>query len=105
MEFRIALYRVPGPVAWFLANQAALMAAGPATATTSGERIGIFDSRAVAYAHFWSEPFQRDLQQRVAAAKVAREKGDSKQLEALRHSLREEQRRLHLQVFSTAPID
>lgn len=68
-------------------------------------RIGIYDSRAVAYAHFWDEGHQAALRARVDAARTAKEKGDTAEFQRLNRALQEERDRLHLQVFSTAPID
>ena len=68
-------------------------------------RVGVYDSRVVAYAYFWSEASQRSRNERIAAAKAAKEKGDTELFEKLSRALKEEQQRAHLQVFSTAPID
>ncbi len=69
------------------------------------ERIGVYDSRAVAIAFVESEPFnvllsefQREHDNAVAA-------GDQKRVEELEANVREHQKRRHLQAFSTASVD
>lgn len=68
-------------------------------------RAGVYDSRLVAYAHFWSGPRQKQLKSLAEAAKAARAAGDQDRTRALEQQLREGQSRIHLQVFSTAPCD
>ena len=68
-------------------------------------RIGIYDSRAVAYAHFWSEAHQKFLKDLMAAANAAKQSGDTNKFNEYKASLRAEQYRSHRQVFSTAPAD
>lgn len=69
------------------------------------ERIGVYDSRAVAYAHFWSEPRQRRINEMIKNAKEAKSAGDTKRADELGAALKNEQEKSHLQVFSTAPVD
>ena len=69
------------------------------------ERIGVYDSRVIAYAHFWSEPFQRELRELNKAAKAARAAGQSERFNELQAKLKNVQKKSHLQVFSTAPVD
>src|SRR5262245_6594986 len=69
------------------------------------ERVGIYDSRLVAYAHSQTEEHQRKLRAQMEALKAAQAAGDAEKAKALQAWGREEQRRLHRQVFSTAPID
>jgi hypothetical protein len=93
-------------VAWLgAASIAAASGAAAPAASAARERIGIYDSRAVAFAHFWSEGQQRQLQQRVLATKAAEASGDAGCAQAMRSALQADQDRLHLQVFSTEPID
>ncbi|MBI2516197.1 MAG: hypothetical protein HYV95_04715 [Opitutae bacterium] len=75
--------------------------APPPAATTP---VGVYDSRLVAYAHFWSEPSQQAQRERLAEAKTAQCKGDHARYRQLADTMKTEQTRLHLQVFSTAPI-
>ena len=69
------------------------------------ERIGIYDSRLVAYAHFWTEAHQRDLKEKAKAAKDAKAAGQTARSEEISATLKTEQERIHRQVFSTAPVD
>src|SRR6266542_2400417 len=69
------------------------------------ERIGVYDSRVVAYAHFWSEAHQRRLNETARAAKEAKAAGQSERFNELETALQKEQEQNHLQVFSTAPVD
>jgi hypothetical protein len=68
-------------------------------------RIGVYDSRAVAYAHFWTDVNQTKLKALFNEAKAAKESGDTKKYEELKKTLQEGQLAIHRQVFSTAPID
>jgi len=69
------------------------------------ERIGVYDSRLVAYAHFWTEAHQRNLSGRTKAAKDAKAAGQTERAEEIGAALKKEQERIHRQVFSTAPVD
>lgn len=89
-----------------------LVAFGAATAVftraanavpAASSRVGVYDSRLVAYAHFWTDAEQRRISELAAMAQTAREQGDTAAHEARSRALREHQDRIHLQVFSTAP--
>jgi hypothetical protein len=69
------------------------------------DTIGIYDSRAVAYAHFWSDGHQRKLNDLSKAAKAAKSGGQDERFKELEEALKKEQEKSHLQVFSTAPVD
>ena len=97
---RIAIGTVPAIVA-----SVRIFSASAAETKPASERIGIYDSRVVAYAHFWTEPHQRDLNERAKTAKDAKAAGQTARYEELSASLKQEQERIHRQVFSTAPID
>lgn len=67
------------------------------------QRVGVYDSRVVAYAHFWSVDAQREhanMRMRAEAAKAA---GDRAQFDRIRSFIRSDSKRAHLEVFSTAP--
>lgn len=83
----------------------ALFTAAADDHTNAPPAIGIYDSRAIAYAHFWSPENQRALQQEMSAARAAKQAGDTNKLEALAAKLRAKQDQAHRQVFSTAPVD
>jgi len=65
--------------------------------------IGIYDSRAVAYAHFWSAPVQKQQREQVAAAQAARKAGNILKLKEYDAAFQAHQADLHRMVFSTAP--
>jgi hypothetical protein len=74
-------------------------------APTSAPRVGIYDSRVIAFAYFWSAPQQQMAKERMAAAKTAKATGDQATYAAIAKEMKERQSRSHLQVFSTAPVD
>jgi hypothetical protein len=76
-----------------------------AETTSAAERIGIYDSRVIAYAYFWSDAHQRELNEKARAAKEAKAAGQTARYEELSAVLKKEQVRIHRQVFSTAPVD
>ena len=69
------------------------------------KQIGIYDSRAVAYAHFWTDDHQRKLKEQMEAAKAAKTAGDKAQYEKLAGSLKDLQKKNHRQVFGAAPVE
>ena len=75
----------------------------PAKPTT--DRVGVYDSRIISFAHFWSEPARKERDAQVAAAKTAKTSGDTARVTALDEQLSAAQKRSHLQVFSSAPAD
>jgi HAMP domain-containing protein len=66
-------------------------------------RIGIYDSRAVAFAWFWSGKHQKQLNELMQNARAAKADGDTNRFEKLAASLREQQDQIHREGFSTAP--
>jgi hypothetical protein len=68
-------------------------------------RVGVYDSRILSFAHFWSEPASRERNTLIAAAKAAKAAPDDARFKELDALLVAAQKRLHLQVFSTAPAD
>ena len=81
--------------AWCAANlQAAETNATPA-------RIGIYDSRAVAYAWFWSAGHQTRLNELMQNARAAKSAGDTNRFHDLDATLRQHQDEMHREVFST----
>jgi hypothetical protein len=87
--------------------------AGPALAragatdesNTSVQRIGVYDSRVVAYAHFWTAEHQQQLKEKSTVAKAAKSAGDLAQFNKLSKEMADEQERIHREVFSTAPAE
>jgi hypothetical protein len=71
----------------------------------SAQRIGIYDSRVVAYAHFWAPDQQKQLKEKADVAKAAKSAGDQAQFKRLSKEMSDLQEKLHRQVFSTAPAE
>jgi hypothetical protein len=71
----------------------------------SVQRIGVYDSRVVAYAHFCTSEHQQWLKEKANAAKAAKAAGDQAQFDKLSKEMADEQRRIHREGFSTAPAD
>ena len=65
--------------------------------------IGVYDSRVVAYAYFWSAPYQKDIREKMSAAQAAKQAGDAAKFKELDAALNAKQAEAHRQVFSTAP--
>lgn len=74
-------------------------------ADAPAQRIGVYDSRVVAYAHFWTEAHQRKISELVKSAKEAKAAGQTDRFKELDAALKKEQEQNHFQVFSTAPVD
>jgi len=88
-----------------LARAAAVLAAcSPGAAVAAAERVGVYDSRIVAYACFNTPENRAATRARVAEAKAAQARGDTARFRTLEQEIKAEQKRLHLQVFSTAPV-
>jgi hypothetical protein len=77
----------------------AVMFAAPAPTPAKPLRVGVYDSRIVAFAHFWSPQTQKKLNEDAAAAKTESKSGPREKSA----SLADRQKGIHLQVFSTAP--
>lgn len=88
-----------------LCGPALLATSTPARSPAVPDRIGVYDSRAVAYAHFWQPAESSRRQTQIAALKAAQAAGDGPRVQQLSRALKEDQAHAHLQVFSTAPAD
>jgi hypothetical protein len=75
------------------------------TTNTASSRIGIYDSRAIAYAYFWSKPYQSKMKSQVAEATAAKRSGETNKLARLAADLRDKQDTVHREIFSTASVD
>ena len=82
----------------------ALTVRGAETNSVAG-RVGVYDSRVVAYAWFSSEATQANLKEQVAAARAAKQAGDQVNLKDDSEALRALQDQMHREVFSTAPAN
>jgi hypothetical protein len=69
----------------------------------AAEKVGVYDSRAVAYAHFWSSPASQERDAAIAAAKSAKAAGNTAEFEQRSKALADHQKKMHEQVFSSAP--
>lgn len=83
---------------------ASALALAARAATTPTAKVGVYDSRVVAYAHFFQPAHQESLQRLIADAKAAKAAGDTARFRALEKQIIADQRAMHLEVFSTAPI-
>lgn len=66
-------------------------------------KVGVYDSRVVAFAHFWSAPERTDRDALIASARAAKQAGDAAKQQELTAKIQALQATSHLQVFSTAP--
>ena len=71
----------------------------------SKERIGIYDSRAIAVAFAGSPMHEKQLRQLLAEHKRAKEVGDLETVAKLEAEGKARQQKAHQQAFSTAPVD
>lgn len=83
---------------------ACLFGLATAISVFATERVGIYDSRVLAYACFNSPEHLAALRVQMAEARAAQEQGDEGRYRVLEAKLKAEQQRAHLQVFSTEPV-
>jgi len=76
-----------------------------AETNAAARRVGVYDSRVVAYAWFLSDAQQTTLKEKVATAQAAKQAGDETKLKKYSAALRALQDQMHREVFSTAPAD
>ncbi|HYG34380.1 MAG TPA: hypothetical protein VEC99_06325 [Clostridia bacterium] len=81
--------------------------APPATGSTKSaeNRIGVYNSRAVALAFYRSEAWNAELKRQMAERDKAKAAGDNQRVAALEKWGKESQDRAHRQTFGDAPID
>ncbi|HVT74007.1 MAG TPA: hypothetical protein VHD61_12805 [Lacunisphaera sp.] len=94
---------LPRPVA--LAFLVAILLALATRSAHAAERVGTYDSRAVAFAAFWDEANHAKLVALMQEARAAQARGDTARQQSLASRLSARQHQLHMQVFSTAPVD
>lgn len=99
MKLKIAV------IGLFLASLAMLTPAGVAETNAVGARVGVYDSRVVAYAWFWSDAQQAKLKEQMDAARAFKQAGDEAKLKERSAALRALQDQMHREVFSIAPAD
>ena len=90
-------------VSLVVAGWTPVQAAEPAPAATVAERVGVYDSRAVAYAHFWSADEQRRRDTVIAEGRAAKAAGKTAVFEEKSRLMSDYQKRMHEEVFSDAP--
>jgi len=73
--------------------------------TKTKERVGIYDSRAIAVAFAGSPAHEEELRPLIEEHKKARETGDLATVAKLEAEGKARQEKLHKQGFSTAPVD
>lgn len=66
-------------------------------------RVGVYDSRVVAYSWFVSDAQQVKLKEQMAVARAAKQAGDEAKLKEYSTALSALQDQMHREVFSTAP--
>ena len=79
--------------------------ASPVQPGGAAVRIGVYESRAVAVAYIRSEAFSRKMKELHRQRAEAEKSGDTKAVEQLEATGQSMQVRMHLQGFSTAPVD
>jgi hypothetical protein len=77
----------------------------PEAAKSPTEKIGVYDSRAVAIAWVGTEEFKQSLNSLKKQSEQAKAAGDRERAAALEKEGAAMQERLHAQGFSTAPVD
>ncbi len=92
-----------GAASFIAALCVANLQAAETNTNTTATRIGIYDSRAVAYAWFWSDKHQTQLNELMQAARAAKSDGDANRFKKLGATLGRQQDEMHREVFSTAP--
>jgi hypothetical protein len=73
--------------------------------TKAPERIGVYDSRAIAMAYAGSSYQKHDQEELTAKHKKAKEAGDQKEASKLEAQGQANSAKLHKQGFGTAPVD
>jgi len=69
------------------------------------ERIGVYDSRSIAVAWAGTASYNNSLSSLQAEWQAAKDAGDQDRVAELEAEAEAQQRLLHLQAFSTAPVD
>jgi hypothetical protein len=77
----------------------------PESAKSPTEKIGVYDSRAVAIAWVGTEAFKQSIESLRKESEKAKAAGDRERAAALEKEGAAMQERLHAQGFSTAPVD
>ncbi len=70
-----------------------------------GDRVGVYDSRAIAVAFPGTDIFKREMAVLTAAHEAAKLAGDEKEIAEIEEKGASRQKLMHRQAFSTAPVD
>jgi hypothetical protein len=90
-------------LAMLLAATLALCACG--TAQNAKVRIGVYDSRSIVVAWAGTQSFNQWMGSLQAELQEAKDAGDQKKVEELEVEAEARQQLMHMQAFSTAPVD
>jgi hypothetical protein len=82
-----------------------LLLCGCGKAENAVDRIGVYDSRSIAVAWAGTEPYNNLMKSLQAEWQQAKAAGDQKKVEEVEAEAEAQQRLLHMQAFSTAPVD
>ena len=88
---------------WRLGGLALVMPVRGAETNAVAGRVGVYDSRVVAYAWFTGGAHMAQLQAQMAAARAEKQAGDTNKFQVDAAALRAFQDQMHREVFSTAP--
>jgi len=88
---------------WWFGGGTMAIAGDVAGTNAAPIRVGVYDSRAVAYAWFGSDEHQRQLKDLMQVARAARAAGQTNRFKELGASIRQQQDEIHREFFSTAP--
>jgi hypothetical protein len=102
-QFMKTKYPIILTLAFTIAAFRAANLAAQETNIAAPVRVGIYDSRTVAYAWFWSDAHQRQLKELMQQARAAQTAGETNRFQTLAADLSRQQADLHREVFSTAP--
>ncbi|MBI9015829.1 MAG: hypothetical protein JEZ07_01075 [Phycisphaerae bacterium] len=69
------------------------------------EKVATFNSRIVAYGHFWTEANQNQLKEMYNKAQTAKKDGDTETYNKISGAMQAKQKQIHRQVFSNDKID
>lgn len=80
-------------------------APSPAKPDKAPAKIGVYDSRAIAVAYAGSKVHEAQLRVSTEKLKTAKAEGNTAQIAELESQAQQQQKELHRQGFSTAPVD
>ncbi|MCC6488170.1 MAG: hypothetical protein IT364_11785 [Candidatus Hydrogenedentes bacterium] len=99
------LNRVRVPLVTVLSIIAVCCSSPAAETDKAPAKIGVYDSRAIAVAFAGSKIHEEQLRMVADKSKAAKAAGDTAQVKEFEDQMRQQQKELHRQGFSTAPVD